>query len=699
MIRQIDIKRFGSFQDLDWRRDLRDKGNNVATFKKLNIIYGRNYSGKTTFSRIFRSLEEGKLPWNHDHASFTVRGDKFEINLQGLSSHALDIRVYNRDFVSDNLSFLSDNQAGQIKTFAIVGGENNRVVEEISRLNSQLGSIESKKGARFDAFRATERAQRARGAEQREREDIDGRLRKHANLVIKKDRLIGQAVYNIDHIKADIQVIQNQRAVPLDEDAKALRVDLLKQDALATVVHPSPFPENLDTLRSAVGGVVSRAIAPSEALQDLLADPKLQAWVKEGVQHHKGVRHTCAFCRQDLPANLWKVLSSHFSKESEDLERDIEAQLTAVRTEIGTVSALSPFKPSDFYASERAALARAQEQVNRAYTGYLADLKALEGALIARKLSLFTPVDMPPPKFHDSEATSAVDALKEVIIKNNEKTKTLIQDKEAARAELRRDNVLAFIKAMDLDGANKKIAELVIKTQQARNDEQAAIDEEKRLNVQVRALEIQLKDERKGAERVNEYLSHFFGHDSLRLNAVEQGGASGVKFQITRGGVPAYHLSEGECSLIAFCYFMARLEAPESSGKDLIVYIDDPISSLDSNHIFFMFSLIETLIAKPSKGADGSNQFRYRQLFISTHNLDFLKYLKKLTAPKNDHEYFLVERHGEKSSRLSLMPSHLKDYVTEFNYLFHQIYKCSDRVPSQGDNEHFYSFGNNLRNL
>lgn len=39
--------------------------------------------------------------------------------------------------------------------------------------------------------------------------------------------------------------------------------------------------------------------------------------------------------------------------------------------------------------------------------------------------------------------------------------------------------------------------------------------------------------------------------------------------------------------------FIAKLEEPESKGKDLIIYIDDPFSSLDGNHIFFMFSLIE----------------------------------------------------------------------------------------------------------
>jgi len=40
------------------------------------------------------------------------------------------------------------------------------------------------------------------------------------------------------------------------------------------------------------------------------------------------------------------------------------------------------------------------------------------------------------------------------------------------------------------------------------------------------------------------------------------------------------------------------------------------------------------------------------------------------------------------------MPSFLKKYTTEFNYLFHQIYKCSEENT---DHECFYNFGNNLR--
>ena len=43
------------------------------------------------------------------------------------------------------------------------------------------------------------------------------------------------------------------------------------------------------------------------------------------------------------------------------------------------------------------------------------------------------------------------------------------------------------------------------------------------------------------------------------------------------------------------------------------------------------------------------------------------------------------------------MPAYLKEYITEFNYLFHQIYKCRDAEYAKVSHEPFYSFGNNLR--
>jgi wobble nucleotide-excising tRNase len=192
--------------------------------------------------------------------------------------------------------------------------------------------------------------------------------------------------------------------------------------------------------------------------------------------------------------------------------------------------------------------------------------------------------------------------------------------------------------------------------------------------VEIAAKRRLLNDEEEGAIKVNQYLTNFFGHKFISLEAIEQESDDGddkkkVKFQIVRDGQKAYHLSEGECSLISFCYFIAKLGDTNTIGKKPIIWIDDPISSLDSNHIFFLYSIIKSeIISRDS----------FEQIFVSTHNLDFLKYLKRLhrdvigpDGKKKSYQplYFLINREDKKSS-IKQMPNYLKDFVTEYNYLF-----------------------------
>ena len=60
-VKRLDIKSFGSYSDFVWKGSIRNSKNEVEDFRKLNILYGRNYSGKTTLSKIFRSFETGHL--------------------------------------------------------------------------------------------------------------------------------------------------------------------------------------------------------------------------------------------------------------------------------------------------------------------------------------------------------------------------------------------------------------------------------------------------------------------------------------------------------------------------------------------------------------------------------------------------------------------------------------------------------------
>lgn len=68
MITKINkIKDFGIFKDFKWNSD-------IDAFKKDNLIFGWNYSGKTTLSMLFQNLE-----FKSKDKYFP--GSEFEINI------------------------------------------------------------------------------------------------------------------------------------------------------------------------------------------------------------------------------------------------------------------------------------------------------------------------------------------------------------------------------------------------------------------------------------------------------------------------------------------------------------------------------------------------------------------------------------------------------------------------------------------
>src|SRR5690606_9742006 len=115
-------------------------------FDKLNIIYGQNYAGKTTLSRIMRSLETGKFSKKYVDAKFSVicENEKEFTNFN-LGENDYNIRVFNEDFIRDNIKFISDPEEA-ITPFAILGEINKEIEEEINRLEKILGSKKEKTG-------------------------------------------------------------------------------------------------------------------------------------------------------------------------------------------------------------------------------------------------------------------------------------------------------------------------------------------------------------------------------------------------------------------------------------------------------------------------------------------------------------------------------------------------------------------------
>lgn len=688
MIQKIDIDNFGIYKQFIWNSCI---GKDFY-FKSTNIIYGRNYSGKTTLSRIFRSLEKkihhpDFLDGNFEFSLF----DGTKLNHTNITQTNLKIFVYNKDFVKDNLSWLY-KEDGTIEPFAIIGKKNNELKQDIEKIEYKLNGSEKKLGLLFKFSQQENKTKQAQKNYKDREDSLNKKLTDKAVKIKLETHLYNVPNYNIGHIKKDIENLTASSV--LDKEAIEVNTALLRESVkenLSTLPEKKPSFEQylLETKE-----LLSKKIQPTQAINELLNDKLLQAWVKQGIDQHKGKRDTCAFCGNLIDPILWEKLDAHFNQESEALIIFIKAKIESLQKAKVALDVFIKFSKTDFYSIFYHEYEAFQKEWEILKSTYSSNIEKLILALQERESDIFNIKEISNIEDNSEEILAIFKKINILIKQNNEKTKTLLDDQKKVREALRLSEIANFLREINysdelqfIENA-KKAYEIATQRQKKFSCIIARRKEDKR------KLEIQQQDESKGAEQVNLYLDKI-GHSGFNL--VAQGEKPNIKFKVIRDGNNAKNLSDGEASLISFCYFMATIK--DKLDKDTIIYIDDPISSLDSNHIFFLFSLIDTEIAKSQQ---------YKQLFISTHNLDFLKYLKRLSIVgfKDNVAHFMIERRqkgNEKKSCITRMPEHLRDYITEFNYLFKEIYSYyktvkGDRAQQISNTYNtFYNLPNNMR--
>lgn len=698
MIKKLKkIAKFGVYDAFDWDNSLK-RGNKVIEFSKLNIIYGRNYSGKTTLSRVVRCLETGKLHPDYEGSEFSIEMDDQTIDQNKLAEKSYKVRVFNKDFIKDNLQLLLSDQ-GEISPFAILGDKNIEVDGKIKGIEAKIGKIENETGQSYKAVKAALDFASKKGDHKKKDDGLKAKLRNKAKL-IKEDLRNGVVTYHIDSIEKDIEKIKTSGFNLSDEKELEALKKTSEEKAKESVAYDIGLNLNLSQIKDRVKEVVETKITPTVRLDELATNQELQAWVRNGMPLHKG-RHSCGFCGNELTDKIWSKLRDHFNKESEDLAVSIAACKRELNAKIAVVNGVTLPDKSQFYSKNH----EGYDQIVRELKSKLKDIagfiKSMEKRLDEKNSDLFKDIVFEEMSISELDLGEIIENLKKLIEENNNYSKSLAQSQKDAREKLRLNEVSRYIKEIDYDSELKEVSvakAVMDSAEKDKNDQQSELEA---LQEQLRKLQSELKDERKGAEKINQYLSNYFGHDSVLLSHEEVDGRG--LFRIKRGDSDAKNLSEGESSLIAFCYFMARLHDLDTQKEDTIIWIDDPISSLDNNHIFFIFSLIEKELARPVDTGQG-NKYFYKQLFLSTHNLDFLKYLKRLSWPHKKIEekktylveHFIVERSG-KDSHLRAMPNYLERYATEFNYLFDKIKSCAEAEATEQNYDVFYNFGNNLR--
>lgn len=708
MLKKIQyIKKLGVFKDFNWDNEVKNKGGSIQNFVDINIIYGRNYSGKTTLSRIARALETGALSDKYGSPSFQLKfSDNSDVTFATLSTNDKNIRVFNEDFIKENLRFIT-NPDDSIEPFAILGDDNNKIEKEIEALEAELGS--SVEGQETGLFAGKMQAAVAYNNTFSAHKNANDRLEKqlagkatHKDIGIKyKPERFGDQNYTITKLKTDISAVSVPGFQLLNSEKVGEHEKLIDEKVLPAIPRFSSPQLSFSSLAQQVETLITKPISESDKIQALVKDAVLNRWVNEGRTHHRNKHEKCAFCDNEISAKRWAELDKHFDEESELLEKSIDALLAKVDTEKTTVNVALTIDQSVFYSKFHSQLTALDSRLKAATKDYQLALDNLAKQLKARKGDILNAKKYESPADCSERLAQIWQEYSDLCSQSELFSSSLAEEQTKAKTDLRLKEVADYLLTIDYQTQLDSIEILKQKKDKAQQAQAAINADITKKQAQVMAKKRELNDEEKGAKKVNEYLNNFFGHQFLTLEATKDEeptlDSKRIRFEVIRDGKKAYHLSEGECSLLAFCYFLAKLDDVATKDSKPIIWIDDPISSLDGNHIFFIYSLLNAEVVEKGK---------FAQLFVSTHNLDFLKYLKRLKDNylttegeklKCQKAYFVVVRQDKKST-LQVMPSYLKEYVTEFNYLFHQIYKCAS-LDAIDDTNYvtFYNFANNAR--
>lgn len=679
----------GIFSGFDWDKSIRDKGNNKKTFKTLNIIYGRNYSGKTTLSRIIRSLETGVTPKNYKNIDFEIQNQDNSVTTQNhINNYPYDVRVFNEDFIKDNLSFIYNNEQ-EIKSFAILGDKNLELEQKISELESKLNATETDAGLINQEIAINSTVTGLKIQKGKINDEIENKLKDVANNDIKRNTSFNEITYNISKLKTDLAVIKSKQFESLSDDLITEYTLLLKEEAKSKGTEYSSLNIDMVSLEEECKELCERQIKISKPIASLIENSLLESWVRSGLQHHQD-KDTCGFCGQTLPQKLLTDLNEHFNTESEQLRSDLENKINSIKKSIENIDSLINIDQRMFYDSQKKDVTSLQSDIK----SLKSDLKSIysnyKKQLENRINKISHPLSFNICNKDKIDQDGVILKINNLIKDANDITDNLYKKQNAARINLKLNTIKNILDKFNYKDKQTKMEELDTEIKTKSSSLFDVRSEIKSINDSIDSLKSQLQDERKGAERINLYLSNFFGHKSISLKPIAKTDDNSFKFEIYRDTEKAFNLSEGECSLVAFCYFIAKLDDIHTKDHMPIIWIDDPISSLDLNHIFFVFSLINNIIIKTQN---------FSQFFISTHNLDFLKYTKRFDFKKSSTDYYILHR-TENNSTISPMPNYMSEYVSEFNYLFHKLYKCSQIDPTHLTDQicdEFYNFGNNAR--
>ncbi len=561
---------------------------------QFNYIYGPNGAGKTTVSRVIA-----------DASIFPSCAVRWRAGTK------LETLVYNRDFVDRNF-----NPSGELKGIFTLGEKDvetqNKLVvakagvdtlqQTIDGLRNTLEGTDETGGKRAELAQLEQTFQEACWELKKKHDDaLQGALTGYRNSAEKfKEKILIECA----NIPATIlnQTELEAKANSVFGPSPSIKPELIALDDAAFL-----YWQDDAILKKRVIGKGDVDIA---GMINKLGNSD---WVKQGIPYFEMNDGICPFCQQKAPEHLATHLAEYFDETFTTDSSAISALEVGYKLEGNRLQQLMQSAidaPSSFLEVDR-----------------LKTEKTLFDSRLQLNIQRIESKRKEPSQIINLEPVDAVLAnAKQLIADANQKIQAhnqMVQNLVAEKATLTQQ-VWTFLAGVEIKSSfetytksrsaiDKAISSLESQITTAEGDKQNKKEE-------IRQLERNTTSVQPTVNEINRILSNF-GFKNFSLATAPDG----TRYRILRpdGSDAKASLSEGERSFITFLYFYHLLRGSDSSSgitTDRIVVFDDPVSSLDSDILFVVSTLIKQVIEEVRAG----NGY-IKQVFVFTHNVYFHK--------------------------------------------------------------------------
>ncbi len=590
----------------------------LSGLSQFNYLFGSNATGKTTISRIIA-----------DEANFPT------CNVTWKGGTKLQPMVYNLDFVDRNFTqsaelkgvfTLGEKQVDTLAKIAKAKEEFDAYTQKIENLTQGLQGVDGTGGKKGE-LAALEEGFKDKCWAQKKKHDakLQRAFEGYRNNATKfKDKVLQELASNT-------ATLQTQ-------------ADLEKR--VESVFGPNPTTEKLtpspdiDVMLAHEGNpILKKRVIGKEDVDVAAMIKKLgnSDWVREGRGFYEVNEGICPFCQQSTTDAFAQSLTDYFdetfvadSKAIDDLATDYATDAARLQQALAAVIAA----PSKFLDVEK--LKTEKELLDTKIT-------LNNQRLVGKKKEASQVVELESVGNIAKTIKGLIDAANTQVVAHNKMVANLATERTTLTAqvwkfvleELKTDHA-AFKTAKDaLDKAIGAMTEQI--TDATRDKEKKAAE--------IRALEKQTTSVQPTIDGINQLLD-VSGFQGFKLAK----GESGTSYKLMRsdGTDAKATLSEGEKAFVTFLYFYHLLKGSESDSgvtMDRIVVFDDPVSSLDSDILFIVSSLIKGLFEEVRSGTG-----HIKQIFILTHNVYFHKEVtynsKRKEIAMNEETFWIVRKPG-----------------------------------------------------